>query len=212
MGRHVESIGRVCYKSEDKITYDSFEQFLRMLIDRGHEAMIEHSMLSVLFTVDRGFTHELVRMRMASFAQESTRYCNYNKGKFDGQITIIQPPWIESDVTGEYNIEDFGLEYANDDSPEAIWIGSCLMAERNYQILSEKGWTPEKARAVLPNSLKADIVITCNFREWRHILGLRADTYAHPQMREQMIPLLLELNSYLPCVFGDIVERLKLAT
>lgn len=183
---HIEKCGRICYKSEEKITTDSAKSFVKMLIERGHEAMIEHYSFTVKFIVDRGVSHELVRHRVASFAQESTRYCNYSKDKFGGEITFVQPIFYE------------GCESYNE------WHYAMQVAENMYFALLENS-TPQEARTVLPNSLKTEIVITANLREWRHILKLRTSKEAHPQMREVMIPLLYQLKTLIPVVFDDII-------
>lgn len=187
--QHIEKIGRVCYKSEDKITADgeSARKFVKMIIDRGHEAMIEHSSLSVKFIVDRGVSHELVRHRIASFAQESTRYCNYSKDKFDNGVTFIKP----------YFFEDGSERYT-------AWLSAMDIAEQDYLKLLELGATPQEARSVLPNSTKTEITITANYREWRNFFKLRTAKAAHPQMREVTIPLLNELKEKLPIIFDDI--------
>lgn len=187
--QHIEKIGRICYKSEDKITEDgeSAKKFVKMLIDRGHEAMIEHSSLSVKFIVDRGVSHELVRHRIASFAQESTRYCNYSKDKFDNGITFIKPFFFE-DGSAQYN----------------IWAGAMELMENAYLKLIDSGATPQEARSVLPNSTKTEITITANYREWRNFFKLRTAKVAHPQMREVTIPLLKELKEKIPVIFDDI--------
>lgn len=185
--REIERIGRVCYKSEDKITDESAPKFVAMLIKRGHEAMLEHgSAISVKFTVDRGVSHEMVRHRIASFAQESTRYCNYGSGKFGGEITVIAP---------------LGLSVAQYD----CWYTTCTIAERGYLAMLNDGLSPQMARSVLPNSLKTEIVVTANPREWRKIFSLRTPEAAHPQMREVMIPLLKELQELVPVLFDDIL-------
>lgn len=185
--QHIEKIGRVCYKSEDKITEDgeSAKQFVQMIINRGHEAMIEHSSLSVKFIVDRGVSHELVRHRIASFAQESTRYCNYSKDKFDNGVTFIKPFFF-------------------DDTEYQRWIAAMADAESAYLDLLNSGATPQEARSVLPNSTKTEITITANYREWRNFFRLRTTKAAHPQMREVTIPLLKELKEKLPIIFDDI--------
>lgn len=193
--QHIEKIGRICYKSEGAITPDgeSAKKFVKMLIKRQHEAMLEHSSLSVLFTVDRGVTHELVRHRIMSFAQESTRYCNYSNGKFGNEITVVKPIFWNSTSTA----------YAN-------WEESILHAEQAYMQLLADGAQPQMARSVLPNSTKADIVLTGNYREWRHFLWLRAADKtgsAHPQMKEVTVPLLDELHHRIPIVFDDIWEE-----
>jgi len=185
--RQIEEAGRTCYKSEDKITETSAAAFVKMLIKRGHEAMIEHCGLSVKFICDRGVTHEIVRHRIASFAQESTRYCNYSKNKFGNEITVIEPYFWEKD-TELYR----------------QWEDACLQAQRAYFALLESGATPEQARTVLPNSLKAEIIVTMNMRAWRHFFALRTSKEAHPQIREIARPLLAELKDKLPEIFGDI--------
>lgn len=187
--QHIEKIGRVCYKSEDKITEDgeSAKKFVKMLIGRGHEAMIEHSSLSVKFTVDRGVSHELVRHRIASFAQESTRYCNYSKDKFDNGITFIKP-FFFGENTQNYK----------------EWIYAMGIAEKSYLQMLKDGATPQEARSVLPNSTKTEITITANYREWRNFFKLRTAKVAHPQMQEVTRPLLKELKTILPVIFNDI--------
>lgn len=187
--QHIEKIGRVCYKSEDKITEDgeSAKKFVKMIIDRGHEAMIEHSSLSVKFVVDRGVSHELVRHRIASFAQESTRYCNYSKDKFGKEITVIEPCFF-SPMSDSYT----------------FWKHSMESTEAHYFSLLDSGATPQEARSVLPNSTKTEITITANYREWRNFFKLRTAKAAHPQMREVTIPLLKELKEKLPIIFDDI--------
>lgn len=183
----IEKIGRVCYKSEDRITDSSAETFVKMLIDRGHEAMIEHSILTVKFICDRATSHELVRHRLCSFAQESQRYCNYSGDKFDNEVTFIEPSYIDSNLSLE------------------CWKNSMYKAELDYLgAIKNWGLTPEEARAVLPNSTKTEIVITANYREWRNILKLRTSKAAAPQMRELMIPLLKELQGKIPVIFDDI--------
>lgn len=190
----IEHIGRICYKSEDKITPDgeSAKRFIKMLIDRQHEAMLEHSSLSVMFTVDRGVTHELVRHRIMSFAQESTRYCNYANGKFGNEITVVKPVfWDEGSI--EYD----------------RWRRACQAAEDSYIKLIQSNAQPQEARSVLPTSTKADITLTGNYREWRHFFRLRAADAtgpAHPQMKEVTRPLLDELHYAIPVVFDDIWE------
>jgi len=183
----LEAIGRIPYKSEGRITEDSYKGFLTKLIAAGHEAMIEFLDITVMFQVDRGVSHELVRHRLCSFAQESTRYCNYTTDKFGGEVTFI-------DNTHLYK----------DPSSYMIWMNSLTVAERAYKALIENGESPQIARGVLPNSLKTEIVMKANLREWRNIFKLRTPVTAHPQMREVMIPLLKELQSLVPIVFDDL--------
>lgn len=188
----IEQAARTCYRSEDRILdqAESAKKLVKRLITSGHEAMLEHGIISVRFTCDRGISHELVRHRMASFAQESTRYCNYSKDKFHNECTFIEPPF-----------------YQNNTYAREIWYSLCMCAEGSYKELLNQGFTPEQARGVLPNSLATRIVVTANYREWRHILKLRTAPDAHPQMRELMIPLLKELKERLPIIFDDILPE-----
>ena len=181
----IEYIGRVCYKSEDRITDGSAIDFVRKLIERGHEAVLEHKSVTVRFICDRGVSHEIVRHRLASYCQESTRYCNYGN---EDEITVIDPL------------------FWNEKSKEfKFWESSCLVAERTYLELLKLGATPLEARSVLPNSLKTEVVMTANLREWRHFFRLRTAKAAHPQMRELTIPLLREFKEKIPVVFEDIL-------
>ena len=183
----LEECGRVCYKSEDKIAEGSAETFLANIIKRGHEAVLEHCSLSVRFICDRGVSHELVRHRMASYCQESTRYCNYSKGQFDGEITVIEPCFLEKGTRGYQ-----------------LWANSCKESENTYFKMLDWGLTPQEARSVLPNSLKTEVVMTANIREWRHFLKLRTARAAHPQMRELASVLLGMVKSKIPVLFDDI--------
>lgn len=185
--KKVEFIGRKCYKSEDKITNTSYDKFIRMLVLRGHEAMIEHGGFSVCFTVDRGVSHELVRHRLASWAQESTRYCNYSGEKFGKEITVIRPLFLD-EHTPEFR----------------MWKSACESSEIQYFNILDAGHGPQEARSVLPNSLKTEVVMTANFREWRAFFKLRADKPAHPQMRQVVVPLLGEVVELAPAVFDDL--------
>ena len=199
--KHIECIGRVCYKSEDKISEDgeTAKKFVKMLIDRGHEAMIEHSSLSVKFIVDRGVSHELVRHRIASFAQESTRYVNYSLDKFGNEINVI-------DINGGINLDNKMKNIDALDIADIVyeWRMAMQDAEKHYMKMIELGATPQIARSVLPNSTKTEITITANYREWRNFFKLRTASAAHPSMREVTIPLLKELKNRLPIIFDDI--------
>ena len=180
--KRIEKAGRTCYKSEDRITAESAEKFVRMLIERGHESVLEHESITVRFVCDRGISHEIVRHRLASYSQESQRYVRYND-----DIGFINP------------------RMPNAKAYEA-WQESCERAEETYKELLSYGVQPQQARAVLPNSTKTEIVMTANLREWRHFLKLRTATAAHPQMRELTVPLLHELQEQIPVVFDDIGE------
>jgi len=184
----IEKAGRTAYKSEDRITSDSAKKFIASIIKSGHESVIEHFTISVRFICDRGISHELVRHRIASFTQESGRYCNYSKDKFNKEITVIEPFFWEKD----------SIQYL-------LWKEHCEDAELTYLALLEEGATPEQARSVLPNSLKTEVFQTMNLREWRHFLKLRTSKKAHPQMRELVIPLLREFQSEFPTFFSDII-------
>lgn len=164
----IERCGRICYKSEDRITADSAGKFIKMLIDRGHLSVLEHAHATIHFICDRGVTHEMVRHRLAAYSQESTRYCNYGKDKFDGQITVIQPP-------------------CTTEEGDKAWLASVEQAEADYLYMTQKGESPQIARSVLPNSLKTEIAMTCNFREWLHVFDLRISDKAHPQIKEVML-------------------------
>lgn len=191
----IEKAGRTCYKSEDKITTGSAAKFVKARIG-GHESVIEHSAMTVRFICDRGVTHELVRHRLCSFSQESTRYCNY-----EGGVTFILPPWCKMSP-GEYKN---GYWPRSIDMAENIWADAMTMAENQYINLLSTGWSPQQARSVLPNSTKTEIVVTANFREWRHIFKLRCNKAAHPQMRELMIPLHQKCKELIPIIFDDII-------
>lgn len=188
--KRLEIVGRTCYKSENLITDNSAEAFVRKLISRGHEAIIEHESISVRFICDRGVSHELVRHRLASYAQESQRFCNYSHDKFGGEITVIKPCFL-LEGTEAYR----------------QWEWTMHRAECAYFDLLDIGLSPQEARCVLPNSLKTEVVMTANLREWRTVLRLRCSKAAHPQMREVMLMLLEKLPSLIPVVFDDIYEE-----
>ena len=188
--KQIEKAARVCYKSEDRMTQESHKKFIKSLIDNEHSAMLEHACASIKFICDRGVSHELVRHRMASFAMESTRYCNYTKDKFDNEINVIKPELIE------------------EEDHYSFWQDVCEISEEKYFILvgEHYGNRPEMARAVLPTCLKTEIIVTTNMREWRHIIKLRTSDRAHPQMRELMNMALNILSKQCPVVFEDLVD------
>lgn len=185
----LEAVGRTCYKSEDKIQEGSAEKFIAGIVKRGHEAVIEHYNITVKFICDRGVTHEIVRHRLASYCQESTRYCNYSSDKFGTEITVIKPCYLDEGTEGY-----------------RMWVGLCSLAEAYYFDLLNYGCTPQEARAVLPNSLKTELVMTANIREFRHFFKLRCSKAAHPQMREVALMLLKEFKERIPVLFDDIDE------
>ena len=188
MLKRIEAIGRVCYKSENLMTQESAAPFIRNIISRGHESVIEHEAISVKIICDRGVTHEIVRHRIASYSQESTRYCNYFGDKFGSELTFIRPYF-----------------WAENSSLYSIWAEGMQAAEKSYLSLIAAGAKPEEARSVLPNSLKTEIVVTMNLREWRHFFKLRTSKAAHPQIREISIPILNHFKTLLPAVFEDII-------
>ena len=200
----IEAAGRICYKSENKITEGSAEKFVRMIIKRGHHSVIEHASMSVRFICDRGVTHEIVRHRLAAYSQESTRYCNYKGG-----VTFIIPPWVDlpegeivADSTISCPVEI--IRCISEDNSNGRWLRAMDNAQMYYRSLLDDGWSPQQARSVLPNSLKTEIVMTANLREWMHVFKLRTSKAAHPQMRELMIPLLKEMKTLVPVIFDDI--------
>ncbi|MCC8050109.1 MAG: FAD-dependent thymidylate synthase [Clostridiales bacterium] len=192
--KKIERIGRVCYKSEERIGEGTAEKFVAGIIRSGHESVIEHECVTVKVTCDRGVTHEIVRHRIASYSQESTRYCNYSKDKFQNQISVI----------------DLATGFAYDlDNPEdrkkyEIWTAAMASAEKYYFEMLNAGATPQEARSILPNSLKTELVMTMNLREWRHFIKLRSAGGAHPQIREIAGQLLEIFQRELPLFFSDL--------
>ena len=186
MLRKIEAAGRICYKSEENITDGSAEIFVRSILKNGHESVIEHEKISVRVVCDRGVSHEIVRHRIASYSQESTRYCNYSKEKFGKELTFIKPVFWEED-SKEYQ----------------LWKNLMKKTEASYNELIEMGAAPQEARSILPNSLKTEIVITMNLREWRHFFRLRTSKKAHPQMRQISRMILEYFKENIPAVFED---------
>lgn len=193
----IELAGRTCYKSESKISKDSSKKFVEMINKRGHESVIEHSAMTVNFICDRGVTHELVRHRLCAFSQESTRYVNYIGG-----CTFVIPPWV--DLNPQEITKPGFAEICDDDGCNIRWMWHMWESEVRYQNLITDGWSPQQARSVLPNSTKTEIVVTANFREWKHIFKLRCTKAAHPQMRELMIPLHQKCKELIPIIFDNI--------
>jgi len=187
MLKHIEAAGRTCYKSEDKISDDSAERFIGNIISREHLSVCEHVGFSVRFICDRGVTHELVRHRLCSFSQESTRYCNYSGEKFGREVTFIRPVFWEEN-SREYK----------------WWYSSVCNAEAVYLELIESEASPQEARSVLPNSTKTEIVVTTNLREWRLIFSQRCAKDAHPSIQQIMLPLLSYAATNYPVFFQDL--------
>lgn len=191
MLKTIERAGRTCYKSENLVNEESAKKFVTNILKLGHESVIEHEKITVRIICDRGVTHEIVRHRIASYSQESTRYCNYCNDRFGNELTFIEPCFFSS------NSEE-------DRKNKQIWLDTMSMIEKNYNMLIENGAKPEEARAILPNSLKTEIVVTMNLRAWRHFFKLRTDKTAHPQIREISNMILDEFKEKLPTIFGDL--------
>lgn len=193
---NITKAGRICYQSE-KIGGEA--DFVRSLIQRGHESVIEHEKVSVVLTCDRGVTHEIVRHRLASYSQESTRYCNYTGGKFGNEMTFIE-------IATALDIDPKTKLLEGDDKQDILieWVCAMQDAEDHYRNMIDAGASPQIARSVLPNSLKAEIAVTMNLREWRHFFKLRAAPEAHPQMREVAGMLLDAFKDVIPVIFEDL--------
>lgn len=182
----VESAARTCYKSEDKIKEGSAKQLIRSCIKRGHESVLEHCGISVRIICDRGVSHELVRHRLASYSQESQRYCAYRSS-----VEFIFPWWYS---------------HAREGVKEVVWHSAVKESESYYQNLLDHKLLPQDARSVLPSATKTEIVMTCNLREWRLVFKLRCAKAAHPEMRRIMIPMMAEFTKRWPVFFGDLVQ------
>ncbi len=211
----IEIAGRTCYKSEKNVSKGSAKLFVENLLLRKHHAMIEHASASYRVICDRGVTHEIVRHRLFSYAQESTRFCNYSGG-----VTFVVPPWTGYlDTKDAYSATDDEAR-KNIHGPECHWLFSMQVAEEEYQALLKAGWTPQQARSVLPNSLKTEIVITGNLREWRHFFSLRCTPKnipeerrvdgifygagaPHPQMQEVANMVLKDIRARVPVLFEE---------
>lgn len=185
--KNIERACRTCYRSEGKITEESYKTLLKNCITRGHESVLEHEKVTIRMYCDLGVYKDLTRHKIASFSIESTRYCNYGKDKFDNELKIIKP----------CNIEEGTDIYAN-------WKNACEAIEKNYMEMSKKGALPDQLRMILPHSIAAEVTMTANIREWKHILSLRASNHTHPSIRQLMIPLLLYFKQIMPEIFEDV--------
>lgn len=200
----IEAAGRTCYRSEGKAGPGTADDFCRKIRKRGHLSVFEHASFTVRFVTDRGVSHELVRHRLAAYSQESTRYCDYGRQG----VAFIIPPWVIAEP-GSYSLGESGIvgpdgePVGSGDLGGDFWLRAMIDAEETYQGLRQAGWSPQKARSVLPNSLRTEIVMTANAREWRHVFGLRTSKAAHPQMREVMEPLAAEFARRWPALFDD---------
>ena len=186
----IERAGKTCYKTPVLGNREDAERFVKMIIGKCHESVIEHASMTVRFIIDRGVSHELVRHRLASFSQESTRYCNYAKERFGNDVTFVYPHWYET----------------GDELSKSLWHDALANAETSYFAMLKKGMKPEDARGVLPNALKTEIVVTANLREWRTIFKQRCADNAHPDIRLIMRDLLKQVKMFYPAFFFDIQE------
>lgn len=184
--KSLERAAKHCYRTEGNIKENSYDHFLRNCINRGHESVLEHEKVTVRICCDVGTYKDITRHRLASFSIESTRYCNYSKDKFDNQISFIEP----------CNIDDKALYEA--------WKTCMETIETTYHTMSKQGATPDQLRLLLPHSTAAELTMTANIREWRHIFSLRADKHAHPSIQQFMIPLLLYFKQQMPALFDEI--------
>lgn len=186
--KHLESCGRVCYKSEDLVKDGSADIFVSKIIKSAHESVIEHHSITVKFTCSRACSHQLVRHRLASYSQESQRYCNYTRDKFGGDIIFIQPQ-----------------QFNNwDTDTQTTFKHSLMLSEINYNLLISKGLVAQDARNILPNACKTEVMVTMNLRNWRHFFKERTSKHAQDEIRFLAIELLTEFKKELPVIFGDI--------
>lgn len=185
--KNLERACRTCYRSEGKITEESYKTLLKNCINRGHESILEHEKVTIRMVCDIGVYKDLTRHRIASFSIESTRYCNYGKDKFDNEIKFIKP----------VNMEE-GTELYN------RWYSTCKTIEENYIEMSKLEATPDQLRMLLPHSTAAEVTMTANIREWKHIFSLRCTKHTHPAVEQLMIPLLLKFKKEMPEIFGNI--------
>jgi thymidylate synthase (FAD) len=184
--RMIEAAGRTAYKTEDKATEESYKKFLSMLVKNDHGAVLEFGHAMIKFTTSRSVTHELVRHRMSSYVMESQRYCNYNGDKFSNEITFVLPGDFDSFTQDQ----------------KTIWYEACEASEKQYFAMIKTGALPQRARAVLNNSVKADIVMKANWRELLHVFKLRCAKDAHPDIRELFSSLADYCAIQMPCVFA----------
>ena len=184
--KNIERACRTCYRSENFITEESYKKLLKNCINRGHESLLEHEKITVRMTCDIGVYKDLTRHRFGSFSIESTRYCNYSKDKFDNNIKFIEPIYFDDGDKGQ------------------LWADTMMEIESQYMKMATAGCTPDEMRMILPHSTAAEVTMTANIREWRHILDLRTKKMTHPAIRQLLIPLLLKFKEDMPELFGPI--------
>lgn len=184
--KNIERACRTCYRSEGLITEDSYKKLLKNCINRGHESVLEHEKITIRMICDIGVYKDLTRHRFGSFSIESTRYCNYSKDKFDNEIKFIKPI------------------YFDDGDKSQWWVAAMTEIEKIYNEMAAIGCTPDEMRMILPHSTAAEVTMTANIREWRHILDLRTKQMTHPAIRQLLIPLLLYFKQEMPELFEKI--------
>ena len=183
--QNIERACRTCYKSENLITDESYKNLLKNCLNRGHESVLEHEKITVRMICDIGVYKDLTRHRHASFSIESTRYCNYSKDKFSNEIDFIRPFHLQQ------------IEYK-------LWKNCMDTIEKTYLKMARLDCKPDQMRMILPHSTAAEVTMTANIREWKHILSLRASKHAHPSVQQLMIPLLLEFKKTMPEIFEEV--------
>lgn len=197
--KNIERACRTCYRSEDTITEESYKNLIKNCINRGHESVLEHEKITIRMTCDIGVYKDLTRHRAGTaFSIESTRYCAYNRDKFGGEITYIEPLFFES------RNEDDETEPTKNQILTMNWFEALMAVENSYLAMREAGAIPDECRMILPHSTAAQVTMTCNIREWRHILKLRAAKFSHPAIQQLLIPLLLNFKENMPELFNDI--------
>ena len=184
--KRIERACRTCYRSEGKITEDSYKNLIKNCINRGHESVLEHEKVTVRIYNDIGSYKDLTRHRFASFSVESTRYCSYDKDKYGNEISFMDPVYIEDEKVYE------------------VWKKTMQDIENSYLEMKKLGATTDMCRNILPHSTAAEYTMTANIREWKHIFELRANNHVHPAIRQVMIPLLKYFKEQMPDIFGDI--------
>lgn len=199
--KNIERACRTCYRSENLITEDSYKRLLTNCLNRGHQSILEHEKITVRMICDIGVYKDLTRHRFGSFSIESSRYCAYNKDKFDNEIKFIKPVFYKESWT-DRNYEGSGMDI--DEEKSKIWYDTMENIEDSYMDMAKLGCTPDEMRMILPHSTAAEVTMTANIREWRHILDLRTKKMAHPSVRQILIPLLLKFKADMPELFGDI--------
>ena len=220
--KNIERACRTCYRSEGNITEESYKKLLSNCINRGHESVLEHEKITIRMTCDIGVYKDLTRHRFGSFSIESTRYCNYGKDKFDNELKFIKPVFFKGNID-LFETDEAGLYvYKNEVGEDIIsnkteclqsdkdlwksyiWYNTMKNIETQYMAMTELGAKPDELRMILPHSTAAQVTMTANIREWKHILDLRTKSMTHPAIRQLLIPLLLKFKKDMPEIFNSI--------